>query len=122
MLIRLRLCVLAGLLIATPVTALGQEKGQVGLTMGYPASVGLVWHVAERVAVRPEFSFSKSTSDAEEIIDASSSGWTLGVGISGLFYVSRADNLRTYVSPRYTYRSRIQHLQDVWPVRRRAGE
>ena len=56
--------------IAKP--AVGQEKGQVGLTVGYPASVGVVWHAVDRVAVRPEFTFTQiSAVDSQMLVDCS---------------------------------------------------
>ena len=80
-----------------------QEKGQAGITMGYPASVGVLWHLSERVAIRPEFSFSNSDSSSAALLDASSQFWTLGTGVSVLFYTPVRDNLRTYVAPRFSY-------------------
>ena len=71
--------------------------------MGYPASVGVLWHVTERIAVRPELAFARTWNDRDGSTSVESSSWTLGVGVSALFYLTRADNLRTYVSPRYAY-------------------
>jgi hypothetical protein len=79
--------------------AAGQDTGKVGVTMGFPGSIGVIWQAADRVAIRPEFSFSRNTT--EGTIDTTS--WTLGTGVSGLFYVAKYDRVRTYVSPRYTY-------------------
>ena len=83
-----------------------QERGQVGLTMGYPPAVGLVWHVTDLVAVRPEISFTSSASDPTSIPvlgTSTSSSSTLGVGVSALFYLWKWDALRAYVAPRFTY-------------------
>lgn len=90
----------------TPVNA--QEKGRAGVTMGYPASVGFVFHVTDGVALRPELSFDKSSYDHSSSLlgtsfSSSSDHTVVGVGLSALFYVGRWDNLRTYVSPRITY-------------------
>ena len=78
-----------------------QEHGETGLTMGYPASVGLVWQPSDSFALRPEFSFATTS------IDSSSTGLrdsnSLGVGLSGLFYVGKWESLSTYVSPRFVY-------------------
>jgi hypothetical protein len=81
--------------------ASAQEKGQTGLTMGYPASVGLVWQPSGSFALRPEFSFSTNSidSDSSELRSATS----LGVGLSGLLYVGRWESLSAYVSPRFVY-------------------
>jgi hypothetical protein len=86
--------------------AAAQDEGKVGITMGYPAAVGIIWHVSDTVAIRPELSFSGSSSEtdrAENITDSESDGWTLGTGISALFYVHDYDRVRTYFSPRFTY-------------------
>ena len=40
-----------------------QEKGKTGVTLGYPASIGLLWHVTDRIAIRPEFSFAFTSND-----------------------------------------------------------
>lgn len=97
-----------------------QDHGQVGLSMGYPASVGIVWQVADRFAVRPEISLVQSstvnlttltvtfttpfntqtqTTQTQLTIDST----TVGTGVSALFYVGKREGLSTYVSPRYAY-------------------
>jgi hypothetical protein len=107
--------------LATPVRA--QDEPRVGITMGYPAAVGLIWHVADRVALRPEISVSRgsgessitttvpvisvggvpSVSTATTITTNTSDQWQVAVGVSGLFYLTRHEALRTYLSPRYAY-------------------
>jgi hypothetical protein len=87
-----------------------QEAHQVGLTMGYPATVGLMWHVSDRVSLRPEFSISTNTSDMTSVPvlgTSTSSSSTVVVGISALFYCWKWDALRAYVAPRFTY-SRLE--------------
>src|SRR2546430_1638684 len=91
-----------GLLLSAS-AAHAQDKGQTGLTLGYPASIGVVYHVTGRVAVRPEFSMSRMTTSDQPAGTTSNSNWSYGVGISGLIYMNKWDNLRTYVSPRFTY-------------------
>jgi hypothetical protein len=94
------------LMLAGGGVANAQEKGQTGLTLGYPASVGVIFHLTDRVALRPEFSVSKSTTSDElssPIGSTSTGSWALGVGVSGLFYIKKWDNLRAYLSPRFTY-------------------
>jgi hypothetical protein len=100
-----------------PGIASAQDTPKIGLSMGYPAAIGVIWHVTDRVAVRPEISVTKS---ATEFIGSSvtfSSGgvltntttttttdtWQSSGGLSALFYLSRHDKLRTYLSPRWAY-------------------
>jgi hypothetical protein len=80
-----------------------QEKGQVGVTMGYPAAIGLLWHVSDRVAIRPEFSFVRNDNSSIGLFSSDTTFWSLGTGVSALFYTPVRDNLRTYVSPRFSY-------------------
>lgn len=90
----------ACVLVAGAVRAAAQEKGQAGITMGYPASIGVLWHLSDRVAIRPEFSFTNTDSSSASLVSAGSQFWSLGTGVSALFYSAAHDNLRTYVSPR----------------------
>ena len=87
--------------LVTGRAANAQERGRTGLTMGYPASVGVVWQPSDGFALRPEISFSTTS------IDSSSTGLrgttSVGVGLSGLFYVAKWESLSTYVSPRFVY-------------------
>jgi len=85
----------------TPATA--QDTTKLGITMGYPASIGLLWHVSDRVALRPEFSFTLTDGSSESIVNADTNFWSLGTGVSVLFYSSLTDNLRTYVAPHFSY-------------------
>lgn len=87
-------------LAMVPSQALAQEEGRIGVTMGYPSAVGVLWHVTEDVAIRPEFTFSWSSSESGF---GESDGFSLGTGISALFYTSRSDSLATYFSPRYSF-------------------
>lgn len=83
-----------------------QEGGQVGVAMGYPASVGVTWHASDRIAIRPEVNVSFSSGDSAAStgsVVTTSSATTVGVGVSGLFYVAGKDELQMYISPRFTY-------------------
>jgi hypothetical protein len=92
--------VLAGL-TATPAAA--QEKGDVGLTVSAPSAIGVIWHVSERVAIRPEFSFSFSETDGEGANVSDISAHSVALAGSALFYVGQWDSLRTYFAPRLSY-------------------
>jgi len=83
-------------------TAWAQEKGDTGVTISAPSAIGIIWHPSERLAIRPDVSFSISETDGQNAVpDISSKSITLGVG--ALFYTHRWDELRLYVSPRFTY-------------------
>ena len=88
-------------------SAAAQEEHRVGLTAGYPAAVGLVWHVSDRLALRPEVSIARTTTNT--IISAYDGGestlnsWSVGVSLSGLIYLASWGDLRTYLSPRFAY-------------------
>ena len=97
--------VLAGVSIAH-----AQDNRRVGLTMGYPTSIGVLWHVTDRVAVRPEIDVFRSTVTFENsgsaLLPASEdeqTSRTVRPGISALFYLGPTEELRTYVSPRFVF-------------------
>ena len=94
-----RAMVVLGWVLGVCATANAQEAGQVGITMGYPASIGVMWHVSDSVAVRPEIAFSTSSSSNDFGADTT----TVSGGASGLFYVAKWDHVRAYVSPRFSY-------------------
>jgi hypothetical protein len=104
-----RFLVLSAVLIAVlPASARAQDKHKAGITMGFPASVGVLWHVNEKVALRPELTFGGSSSETSittgtQTITINSDGWSIGTGVSALFYLKTEDRLRTYVSPRFIY-------------------
>ena len=102
------------LCLANPASA--QDTPRMGITMGYPAAIGVVWQPTDRIALRPEVTLSKSSG--ESILTTSftfggttttttsvisNDNWQAGVGLSALFYLTGHDALRTYVSPRWTY-------------------
>ena len=87
-----------GAFCAAPAHA--QEKGKVGMTFGSPASIGILWHATAKVALRPEFAISWSSS---EIGSSESDTTSFNTGISALFYFAKRDNLSLYLSPRYTF-------------------
>jgi len=99
-----RILLFASLMTVRLTTAANaQEPSRVGITMGYPASIGVLWHASERVALRPELSFTLTDSSSESLINDESNFWSLGTGVSVLFYSPLTDNLRTYVAPRFSY-------------------
>lgn len=81
-------------------TARAQDEQKVGITLAYPAAIGVIWHAAPSVAVRPDFTFATTHTEG---LSVTSDSWSIGTGISALFYVSSDDRVRTYVSPRFGY-------------------
>ena len=87
-------------------TARAQERGQLGLTMGYPAAIGVLWHASDRLGIRAEATFQTSSTELESgplRSDRDVESTSFGVGFAGLFYLGRSDNVSTYFSPRLAY-------------------
>ena len=90
-------------------TANAQDDPRVGVTMGYPTAVGVLWHVTERIAIRPEIDFARSVATTETTSttilppNERDEATTVRPGISALIYVTRREGLRTYVTPRFSY-------------------
>ena len=78
-------------------SAAAQEPGQLGFVIQTPAAAGVIWNLSKGVALRPDVTFMRSSSSAGG--DATS--WTGGV--SAPLYISDDENLRTYISPRFSY-------------------
>lgn len=93
-------------LILLPASARAQERGQFGATMGYPTSVGFIWHATESLALRPEITFTHSSAEAESSIfglGSTAKNTSFAFTTSALWYRGKFDNVRTYFSPRFTY-------------------
>jgi hypothetical protein len=107
-----RLMLGVSMVVSVGANAFAQDAGQIGVTLGYPAAVGVIWHVTDNVAVRPEISFSTGSTESPTVratlslpsVDlGETSSTTVTAGVSGLFYFGEWDKLRAYASPRYTY-------------------
>ena len=88
---------------AVAVSAHAQDSGRVGLTTGYPAVIGIQWHLSDSIAVRPEVSFTSTGSSSESLVDATTDFTTFNTGVSVLFYSPLRDDLKMYVAPRFAY-------------------
>ena len=107
----MRLRVLGVVIITLAVvanTASAQDEPRIGITMGYPASVGVVWHVTDRVALRPELTATSSNNDVTATTSTGSTlntndNWQVLFGVSAMLYLSKHEGLRTYISPRWAY-------------------
>jgi hypothetical protein len=95
------LALTSALALGTTVPSSAQEPGKIGWTMGFPEAIGMKWQASDKIAIRPEFTFSGSSLDSGA--SASSSGWNLGFAVTALIYVHKYDQLRTYVAPRFDY-------------------
>jgi hypothetical protein len=106
---------LSGVMLLTVAArpAAGQQAGDVGVTMGYPGAIGVVWHVTERFAVRPDVTLTRNTSESRTTSSlfqgqdlsstTTSEGWASAVGLSALVTVRTIERLRLYLSPRVAY-------------------
>lgn len=111
----MRVRVLLGvvMLVLAARSAAAQEAGDVGVTMGYPGALGVVWHVTDGIAVRPDIALSRSTSESTTTVSgafagglsstSTSDGWGTTVGVSVLLNVRTIDRLRLYLAPRLAY-------------------
>src|SRR4051812_22783188 len=98
------MAILAAILVAGATQAAAQTAGKTGVTMGYPASVGFIWHVSDKLAIRPELAFAGGATEISgSALGIESDTWNVGTGVSALFYLRTYDHPRTYFSPRLTY-------------------
>jgi hypothetical protein len=115
---RIGLLVITMAFLARTVSA--QDDPRVGITMGYPASFGVIWHVTNRIALRPEITASRASGESTSTSSivafgvsvvpqttittvSANDSWLVSTGLSALLYLSKHDALRTYVSPRWAY-------------------
>jgi hypothetical protein len=84
--------------------------------MGYPTEVGVVWTIADRVAIRPEVNWTRSTTESTgtstifngtgvttTFVTTTSETTATGAGVSALLYLAKGEALRAYVAPRFAY-------------------
>ena len=91
-----------GAIAVSPAPAAAQQQGDIGAVIALPTDVGLIWHVSDTIAVRPEinFAFGKSETELASVGEIETSGRGFSVETSVLFYLDDIDSVRTYVSPR----------------------
>jgi hypothetical protein len=115
---RLRvIAVSCGLVLTTASAASAQDERRVGLVMGFPASVGVVWHVSDRLALRADGTYNWSSATIEGVDDSlttspspipvfeiaitqESSTQSGSIGLSLLFDLHRQEQFRIYLAPR----------------------
>jgi hypothetical protein len=109
----------AALALSAP-TAHAQTERRFGFVIAYPASVGLEWQAADRLAVRFDGSYRHSSVESSStptpfpipglpglirvpVFQISSSTTHTGaeLGLAVLFDVHKSDELRLYIAPRF---------------------
>ena len=88
------------LVLGLPPRAHAQDAGKTGLTIDYPGAIGIIWHASDAIAVRPDVTFSHASNEST---NSDSDGFGIGFDLGVLFYTKKLDNVRTYVSPRFSY-------------------
>jgi hypothetical protein len=87
-----------------PSPALAQDSPKTGIVIGYPLSLGVIWHASPAVAIRPEFTYTGVSSETvNPSFTSNTSGWATGIGLSVLFYTRTEEHFRTYIVPRFSY-------------------
>src|SRR4030088_2665279 len=78
-----------------------QDTPRVGISMGYPAAIGVIWQITDGLALRPEISVQKSSTEFTESLSfglsaggtpdtttaastSTSDLWQVSVGLSAL--------------------------------------
>jgi len=89
-------------------TAHAQEPGKVGITVQYPTSIGILWHASDKIALRPDITYSGSSVGSSS--GSGSSSWNVGAELAVLFYLKQYDHLRTYFAPRVDYGYSHSHV------------
>ncbi|HET9832346.1 MAG TPA: outer membrane beta-barrel protein [Vicinamibacterales bacterium] len=100
------------ILLLWSISAGAQDEPRIGVTMGYPTAVGVLWRVADRVSLRPDFTWTSTSNESPSINDpilgtivnpTTFDTWQTSVGLSALLYLNRFERLRMYASPRFAY-------------------
>jgi hypothetical protein len=115
--IRIVLVVL-GLAAVSAAPAAAQAPHGVGVTMGYPGGLGVLWHVGSRLALRPEVGLSRASTTTTTTTtfpslfgavtppmttSTTQTDWTTTVGLSALVTLGDIDRLRLYAVPRVSW-------------------
>ena len=105
-------------LVMTPHRA-NAQSGTLGLSVGVPASMAVLWQPTAAVGIRPEFTFDLFDAESTSTSRLGTSQFSndtrqVGVGVSALFQIYREENLLVYASPRYVFRrGHTDVVQDV---------
>ena len=83
--------------------AYAQKAGNAGVLLR-GGSVGVLWHISDNVALRPEVAISKaSTTTTSGATENTTDSWAANFGASAHFYVANWNSVRAYLSPQYHY-------------------
>lgn len=84
--------------------AAAQNGPNTGLVMASGTTVGLQIAAGENIAIRPNASFQRTSHEFDgDSSGTSQTGTAWSAGADLLFYVTRWDKTRLYVSPQYSY-------------------
>ncbi len=106
----LRVALILSTLTAVFAPAAAAQEKTVGLVVGYPIDVGVLWQASARVALRADVGFSFYTFESNQSLSlgttvrssvtTTSSTGSATLGLSSLFTIRNDDNLRLYLAPR----------------------
>lgn len=112
------LVLVAAAIALLPVAAAAQPTKPVAVTLGYPAAIGVLWHLNDRLAVRPDVTLNRSETKTTLTTTTSSlfggglstttttstqTDTTWSTGVSLLVTLADLDDLRLYLVPRVSY-------------------
>lgn len=112
-----RTLICAAAILLTSHVANAQEKGQVGLTMTYPARAGVLWHVTDRISILPDIAIQRDVSTSVFTLSVgnifgpragtttrtTNTFWRTSPGVNLLVDVGRWDDVTTYVTAGWSY-------------------
>jgi hypothetical protein len=94
-------------------SAEAQQPRKVGFVIGYPTSVGVLWHVSDGIALRPDFAINRQSTETTSTVGgmftppqestSTTTGWNGSAGLSALFFLGSPGDLRFYLTPRVAY-------------------
>lgn len=81
------------------------DRPRIGLVLG--SSVGVIWHVSDRFALRPSVAASKWSSSTRSDGGSAhrSSSWSYTAALDNLIYVQRREPISTYISMGISYQT-----------------
>jgi hypothetical protein len=101
------------MILASAASAQAQQDRKVGLVFGYPTAVGVLWHVSDGIALRPDLAVNRQSSETTSTVStgftppqtstSTTTGWNTSVGLSALFYLGSPADLQFYLTPRVAY-------------------